>query len=94
MSSHQAWMEGSIETADLAVDAWRTSDDVVEDSFPPSVPSSDRRTGCGMYVNGNAFTRAAAALENHLGEDVTHLMRQMGHSDHAYAVAFALHYNT
>ena len=93
-SSHQAWMEGSLETAELAVRAC-----VLDRRRGKSAVSGKLRDRSVVFVEGRTIPvkewqsvhpGGAAPLQNHLGEDVTELMRQMDHSDHAWAVAFSL----
>lgn len=92
-SSHQAWMEGALETAALAVSRFLTAG-------APRRASAPRCAGdwC-VQVDGRALDVSAwqkvhpggvAPLRNHLGEDVGALMAHFGHSDHAWAVAHAL----
>ena len=86
-SSHQAWMEGALETAELAHAAYRSG------GAPPAARDGD------VHVEGAALDAArwaavhpggAGALAAHAGEDVTELMRHVGHSAHAWAVAHSL----
>jgi monoamine oxidase len=89
-SSHQAWMEGALETAELAVAA------LLRPSVSRPLPE---RASFSLTVEGWTLDVAAwarvhpggeAALRNHLGEDVTALLHHVGHSDHAWAVVHSL----
>ena len=99
-SSHQAWIEGALETAQLAVDAFVLDMCNAELDTPRETPArAPSRKATTVYVEGHAidvtaFAKAhpggAAALKNHAGEDVGALMAHIGHSDHAWAVVHAL----
>lgn len=95
-SSHQAWMEGSLETAELAVRAWVSDRQWVEPILPRKRKNLNVVLVEGRSIPVNEWMAVhpggSAPLQNHLGEDVTELMRQMDHSDHAWAVAFSLSY--
>ena len=92
-SSHQAWIEGALETAELAVRAFRWGD---------GVPSEAEKEGAGrdcLMVEGRRvdvtdFKRvhpgSEAALLHHLGEEVDVLLVHIGHSDKAWATVFSL----
>jgi len=82
-------MEGALETAQLALGAYRRR--------PCNVPRLHSQKV--VYVEGRAINVAdwmdvhpggRAALENHMEEDVTQLMKHMNHSDHAWAVVHSL----
>jgi hypothetical protein len=89
-SSHQAWMEGALETAELALAA----DDGRARRPPRCRDEALRGVVAGHELDVTAFAAVhpggAAALRNHAGEDVGALMAHIGHSDHAWAVAHAL----
>lgn len=83
-SSHQAWMEGALETVDLLFeeeheDAFRSSNVVYVEGVPIDVSKWIERHPGGFF-----------ALKNHLDEDVTLLMKQIRHSPHAWAVVHSL----
>lgn len=87
-SSHQAWMEGALETAELALAA----DD-------GRLPGCIARASKWVRVEGHFLDveqwmmrhpGGIEPLRNHIGEDVTALMDHVGHSDHAWAVVHSL----
>lgn len=85
-SSHQAWMEGALETADLALQRHRTGG---------TLPASEQETrvdGCAVDVARweASHPGGSAPLRAHAGEDLGVYMRHVGHSDEAWAVAHAL----
>lgn len=88
-SSHQAWMEGALETADLAFYAFV---DPTEDEFRPPGPYSVVLDGVTLDVEEwmDRHPGGRKALENHLGEDVTLLFKHIGHSSHAWAIVHSL----
>lgn len=98
LSSHQAWMEGSLETADLAVLAWKRDSSEAVEAHANSVATNLVETltveGRPVDVRDWKWVHPGGGdpLTNHLGEDVTELMHQVGHSDGAWATALALHY--
>jgi cytochrome b involved in lipid metabolism len=81
-SSFQAWMEGALETAELALAAYRA----------PALPVLQGIEGWAIDVSrwARVHPGGASALHNHFGEDLTDLMNQVGHSDFAWAVAHSL----
>ena len=90
-SSHQAWIEGALETAARAVAAFVRP--------PPQERARGAASDAALIVNGRVLDVAAwarvhpggaAPLRAHLHEDVTPLLRHLGHSDHAWAVAHSL----
>ena len=88
-SSHQAWMEGALETAELAVGA------LLARAPPrPHLAPTEHVTVEGWTLDVAEWMRVhpggEAALRNHLGEDVTALMHHVGHSEHAWAVVHSL----
>lgn len=95
-SSFQAWMEGALETAELALAAYRA--DLLHDHDDDG--KEDPLRGAGIvFVEGypidttiwaKVHPGGAMALKAHEGEDVTHLMRHIQHSAHAWAVVHSL----
>lgn len=88
-SSYQAWMEGALETARLAVDVFLKSH---PGARPPSRAEFVVVEGHEIDVERWAAVHPGGrhAIANHVGEDVTSLMRQFGHSPHAWAVVHSL----
>ncbi len=91
-SSHQAWMEGALETAELALNAHLSQRGSL-------VPPSSIKGGPHVYVEGHLLhvkewakvhPGGEHALRNHHGEDVTDLMKHIHHSPHAWAVVHSL----
>ena len=89
-SSYQAWMEGALETAELALKAY-------QDPFysVPCLSSGE----IVVFVEGypidvtswaKVHPGSEIALRNHNGEDVTELMNHIHHSPHAWAVVHSL----
>lgn len=87
-SSHQAWMEGALETAELALVRYHGSGGGV---FPAS-DSDTRIDGCPIDVSRwcKSHPGGESALLNHTGEDMGVYMRHIGHSDGAWAIAHSL----
>lgn len=88
-SGHQAWIEGALQTAEMALERFRH----------PNNPDPQVRPRRWVRIEGRTVDVDAwmerhpggiAPLQNHLGEDVTDLMRDRGHSAHAWACARAL----
>lgn len=86
-SSHQAWMEGALETVDLIFEE--------QEENPSSLPLPE----AVVHVEGlpidvtqwmDRHPGGREALKNHLHEDVTMLMKQIHHSTHAWAVVHSL----
>lgn len=89
-SSHQAWMEGALETAELALVAyWSPSPPrTLRDDVHVVVQVEGHTLDVSKWMQRHPGGREA--LENHIGEDVTALMAHLQHSDHAWAVVHAL----
>ena len=89
-SSYQAWIEGALETAELAVKAYRT-----QSCHLPLRDATQRE----MVIEGRILSHlsewetghpgGALPIQRHVGEDVTLLFQHIGHSDNAWAVAAA-----
>lgn len=99
-SSFQAWIEGALETAELALEAYDVDTAAVR---TPTNAQAENETTAGpalsLTVEGHALDvtawRAghpggAAPLEAHAGEDVAELMAHIGHSAQAWAAVHAL----
>lgn len=88
-SSYQAWMEGALETAELALTAF---DNRLHTQC--AMPTFDWVIVEGCVVNVHEWMSrhpgGALPLQNHIGEDVTHLMTHIGHSEQAWAVVHSL----
>lgn len=88
-SSHQAWMEGALETAELALASF-------DGRISPrcAVPTDEWVRVEGHFVDVREWMGrhpgGVGPLQNHLGEDVTDLMSHVGHSDHAWATVHSL----
>ena len=83
-SSHQAWMEGALQTADLALTHKPSpppdgTPQVFVEGLPIDVSRWMTRHPGGMF-----------AIQNHRNEDVTAIMRQILHSPYAWAVVHSL----
>lgn len=100
-SSFQAWMEGALETAELALDAYRADVQQLDRAHVGGSSSSGRvgDDAVVVYVEGhridvtrwaNVHPGGEMALRAHAGEDVTRLMKHVHHSSHAWAVVHAL----
>ncbi len=88
-SSHQAWMEGALETAEIAVEAFTTK----------KRPAGRKGRSDRVYVDGRWVDVSRWALvhpggqdviRNHREEDVGALMAHIGHSADAWAVVHSL----
>lgn len=101
LSSHQAWMEGALETAELALAASCADEFAPPATFRRGPPSSEPSPtdDLSVRVEGHVLDVARwahvhpggiAALRNHAGEDVTDLMTHIHHSAHAWAVVHSL----
>lgn len=86
-SSHQAWMEGALETAELVLRRITSHDG-------ERVARDDETRVDGRPVDVRAWMQShpggAGALQNHAGEDLGVYMRHVGHSDEAWAFANAM----
>lgn len=85
-SSHQAWMEGALETVELVLKSISHGGDR---------PARDDETRIdGRPVDVRVWMQShpggRMALENHMGEDLGAYMRHVGHSDEAWAFANAM----
>jgi len=89
-SSHQAWIEGSLETAQRVVARLAHGDRA---AFPGRLPS-EWVVLDGWIIDVAKWKKvhpgSAAALTNHLGEDVNDLFNHIGHSEVARATAHSL----
>jgi hypothetical protein len=87
-SSHQAWIEGALETADLALARHARR----EDGPLPARDGETRVDGCCVDVRAWTASHPGGrgALANHAGEDLGVYMRHVGHSDEAWGVAHSL----
>ena len=86
-SSHQAWMEGALETAEMVIRRIVDGDG--------DLPAGDDETRIdGRPVDVRAWMQShpggAGALQNHMGEDLGVYMRHVGHSDEAWGFANAM----
>ena len=86
-SSHQAWMEGALETAEEALARYARG------GGPRAATETETRVD-GYPVDVSAWAEAhpggRGALVNHVGEDLGVYLRHVGHSDEAWGVAHAL----
>jgi monoamine oxidase len=86
-SSHQAWMEGALETAELALAAYRNPfplSNVPERAIHVEGHPLDVSKWASVHPGGEAI------FANHKGEDVTELMNHVLHSPYAWAVVHSL----
>lgn len=92
-SSHQAWMEGALEMADLVVQRLLDPQPITELKKPPVtwVIIDGWVVDVGKWINVHPGTRKA--LVNHLNEDVTKLINHSGHSQVALATIHSLKYS-
>lgn len=85
-SSHQAWMEGALETAEMSIDAFF--------SPPPKPPPKSATVVEGREVDVSKWKKVhpggSGAISNYEGEDLTSLVSHIGHSPHAWAVVHSL----
>lgn len=89
-SSHQAWMEGALETAELATDAFLRRKSVLRRRTAPDELCYD-----GRLIDVSEFQQVhpggVGAISAHLlDKDVRSLMEHIGHSKFAYATIFHL----
>lgn len=86
-SSHQAWMEGALETADLALASFY-------DPPPFKQPDKGDTTVEGRVISlskwANVHPGGKSAIVDHKGEDLAALLSHFGHSTHAWAVVHSL----
>jgi hypothetical protein len=86
-SSHQAWIEGALETAEMVLHRMES---------PASWPAAPREWVVvdGWVLDVRRWKRvhpgSAAAIENHLGENVSDLFRHILHSHNAWATVHSL----
>lgn len=94
-SSHQAWMEGALETAQLAYQHACHAEGVplcqrTLPAFPKRAPTRDEMVFEGRILDVVAFAEVHPggrhAIMNHLGEDISALFRHIGHSENATAI--------
>ena len=90
-SAHQAWMEGALQTAELALAAFARGARSRR-HVPLLAPTWVRVEGRVLDVAAFVAVHPGgeAALRNHLGEDVGALLAHVGHSEDAWAVVHAL----
>lgn len=85
-SSHQAWMEGALETAELAVDLFTGA----RHALPFRARGAHELSIEGRIVDPTRFLEAhpggADAIRNHLGDAVDDLFAHVGHSRVAWRV--------
>ena len=90
-SSFQGWMEGALETAELAVAIYGGRCSYV---LPTRALGSNEVVVDDRIICVDAFKRGhpggEGALRSHLGEDVSELFRHIGHSDNAWSVVNSL----
>ena len=86
-SSHQAWIEGALETSELALNAFRHGfyEHEVDGDF---VVVEERKIDVTKFKFVHPGSRSA--LENHMREEVDDLMSHIGHSDKAWAIIHSL----
>jgi monoamine oxidase len=86
-SSHQAWMEGALETADLALERFHNPK-------PLRALRETDTTVDGCVVNVTKWMHVhpggKGAISNYKGQDLSGLLSHIGHSTHAWAVAHSL----
>ena len=83
-SSHQAWMEGALETAELVLARHARGGDAPARGTRVDGRAVDVDAWCEAHPGGRA------ALENHAGEDLGAYMRHIGHSAEAWAFAHSM----
>ena len=105
-SSYQAWIEGALETAQLAVETFYHSktlsklrkldrNDIMITNLPVRDIKDNEMVIEGRII-GNLYEWAevhpgsSAAITNHLKEDVTNIIHHIQHSDNAWATMAAL----
>lgn len=90
-SSYQGWMEGALETADLALSIFGGKASYV---LPKRVLGEDEVLLEGRVLDVSGFRSihpgGTHAIQNHLRENVTDLFYHMSHSADAWAVVFGL----
>jgi hypothetical protein len=90
-SSFQGWMEGALETADLAVNL---SKEGYSYMLPTRLATRNEVVVDDRIVSVDAFMQGHpggdAPLRDHMGEDVSELFRHIGHSHNAWSVVFNL----
>lgn len=99
-SSYQAWMEGALETADLALSAYDRKEEVQRLICTSDIPCEGMRgvqdwvVVEGRILDMSAWKHvhpgSATAIENHKKEDVTDLMQLINHSQSAWAQVLSL----
>jgi hypothetical protein len=99
-SSFQAWMEGALETAELALQAYSQGKEVQQRICTSDIPCEDtRRVQDWVVVEGRILDMSAwkhvhpgstTAIDNHAKEDVTDLMKLINHSQSAWAQVLSL----
>lgn len=90
-SSHQAWIEGALETAELAVQMMLSQKTPfpVRNCFPDEVIVKGRVIGRLKHWS-SVHPGGEAAICNHIGHDVTQYFEHNGHSAGAMAMLAAL----
>ena len=90
-SSFQGWMEGALETADLAVNISKGGCSHI---LPTRLATGNEVIVDDRIISVDAFIRGhpggEAPLRNHMGEDASELFRHIGHSSNAWSVVFNL----
>lgn len=88
-SSYQAWMEGALETAELAVNAYFSGTPYLGyRNKKMDEMALDGRILCKKSVNRwkDVHPGGIAAIENHKNENIDDLFLHVGHSDDAWAM--------
>ena len=91
-SSHQAWMEGALETAELALQKFRRSSSTTTNSKDDGSSSSTMVDGHPIAIAKwmRVHPGGRGAISNYKGQDLTDLLAHVGHSPHAWAIAHSL----
>ena len=90
-SSYQAWIEGALETAELAVKACisRRISMCIRNASKDEMVLDNRILG-NLREWARVHPGSEKAILSHLGEDISHLFRHINHSDHAWATLLAM----
>lgn len=86
-SSYQAWIEGALETAELAHARFLSQEPNIPERAlaQGEIVVEDRIIGA-LSAWAEVHPGGAEAIRNHLGENATALFEHIGHSDNAWAV--------